>query len=634
VPLLFVMALRMRKIVYPSSWDAQQRAAEVATVVDEAVSGVRVVKGFGQERRELARLTDAALNLFGSRMRNVRISAKRQATMQVVPSLSQVLILALGGWLVIHDQITLGTFLAFQSYLLQLVAPVRQMAGMLVMAQTARAAAERIYELLDSTSDVEEKDDAVELDDGAVQGEVVFRDVSFGYLRSEPVLRSFDLRVAPGETVALVGTSGSGKSTVSLLLPRFYDVQAGSITIDGIDVRDVTMQSLRRQIGVVFEESFLFSDSVSSNIAYGKPDATEDEIVAAAKAARAHDFITALPDGYDTLVGERGLTLSGGQRQRLALARALLTDPRILLLDDATSSVDVRLEEEIHATLRELMDGRTTLLVAHRRSTLHLADRIVLLDGGGVVDSGGHEELLERCRLYRELLAGPGDDLETVTPEGGELGVGSNDGGAVVVETAGVTTSAWQQPVDEDGTVAAAQRAAYAKMRESMGRGGGGMGGGGGGGGFAGRLSAPPTPELMAQIEALPPIIDRPSIDLEEQTRPQPDFSLRRLLAPRRSQLVVASVLVGANALAALAGPFLIRLGVDHGVTQDDQRWLWLASSLYVASVIVSRALSWIAASSPAGSVRRCCCRCAFASSPTCSASASTSTTGRWRAGS
>lgn len=575
VPLLFVMALQMRKIVYPSSWDAQQRAAEVATVVDEAVSGVRVVKGFGQERRELGRLTEAAVNLFGARMRNVRISARRQATMQVVPSLSQVLILALGGWLVVQGDITLGTFLAFQTSLLQLVAPVRQVAGMLVMAQTARAAAERIYELLDSTGDVEEHADAVELDD--VTGEVVFRDVSFGYLRSEPVLKGFDLRVAPGETVALVGTSGSGKSTVSLLLPRFYDVQSGAITIDGTDIRDVTLQSLRRQIGVVFEESFLFSDTVASNIAYGKPDASMDDIRAAARAARADGFIDALPLGYDTVVGERGLTLSGGQRQRLALARALLTDPRILLLDDATSSVDVRLEEEIHATLRELMAGRTTLLVAHRRSTLHLADRIVLLDAGEVVDAGTHEELAERCKLYRELLAGPGDDLETVTPEE-----------PVVVSTAGVTTTAWQQPADDD-TVASARRAAYAKMRE-------GMGGGAGGGGFAGRLSAPPTPELLAAIEALPPVVDTPGIDLDDQTTEQPDFSLRRLLSPQRRRLALASLLVGANALAMLAGPFLIRLGVDHGVTKGDLGWVWLASGLFVGSVVVTRALSWVVA--------------------------------------
>jgi ATP-binding cassette subfamily B protein len=580
VPLLFVMALRMRKIVYPSSRDAQQRAAEVATVVDEAVSGVRVVKGFGQERRELARLTESAVNLFGARMRTVRISARRQATMQVVPSLSQVLILALGGWLVIHGDITLGTFLAFQTSLLQLVAPVRQVAGMLVMAQTARAAAERIYELLDSTGDVEEPEGAVELDD--VVGDVVFRDVSFGYLRSEPVLKRLDLHVAPGETVALVGTSGSGKSTVSLLLPRFYDVQSGSITIDGTDVRDVTLQSLRRQIGVVFEESFLFSDSVASNIAYGKPDASMDEIRAAARAARADEFIEALPLGYETVVGERGLTLSGGQRQRLALARALLTDPRILLLDDATSSVDVRLEEEIHATLRELMAGRTTLLVAHRRSTLHLADRIVLLDAGEVVDAGTHDELFERCKLYRELLAGPGDDLETITPEE-----------PVVVSTAGITTTAWQQPAD-DSTIADAQRAAYAKLREGMG-GGGGMGGGMGGG-FGGRLSAPPTPELMEAIEALPPIIDEPGIDLEEQTTPQPDFSLQRLLAPQKRRLAYATVLVGANALAMLAGPFLIRIGIDHGVTQGDLDWVWLASGLFVGSVFLTRALSWVVA--------------------------------------
>jgi ATP-binding cassette, subfamily B, bacterial len=576
VPLLFVLALRMRKIVYPSSWDAQQRAAELATVVDEAVSGVRVVKGFGQESRELARLSDAAVNLFGARMRNVRISARRQATMQMVPSLSQVLILALGGWLVIRGRVTLGTFLAFQSYLLQLVAPVRQLAGMLVLAQTARAAAERIYELLDSTSDVEERADAVELDD--VDGRVTFTDVSFGYLRSEPVLRDFSLDVAPGETVALVGTSGSGKSTVSLLLPRFYDVQRGSITVDGVDVRDASLPSLRRQIGVVFEESFLFSDTVAANISYGKPDATHVEIVRAAKAAQAHEFVLALPNGYDTTVGERGLTLSGGQRQRLALARALLTDPRILLLDDATSSVDVRLEEEIHATLRALMAGRTTLLVAHRRSTLHLADRIVLLDGGTIVDAGTHEELTTRCRLYRELLAGPGDDLETRTPED-----------AVTVSTAGVTTSAWQRPA-EDTTVAAAQREAYAKLRENI---GGGMGGGGG---MMGRLSAPPTADLLAQIEALPPIVDAPTIDLAEQTAPQPDFSLGRLLRPQRRRLAIGAVLVGLNALAMLGGPFFIRLGIDHGVTKGDLGWVWLASGLFVGSVVVARALSWVVA--------------------------------------
>src|SRR5436305_10780968 len=285
-------------------------------------------------------------------------------------------------------------------------------AGLVAVGQQARAGAERIFELLESNPVVTESSDASALPQ--VRGRLDFDDVRFGYLRSEPVLDGFTLHVDPGEVVALVGASGSGKSTVSLLLPRFYDVQDGAVRIDGTDVRDVTLESLRRQIGVVFEESFLFSDTVRNNIAFGVPDATFDDVIAAAKAAEAHEFILALPEGYDTVVGERGLTLSGGERQRVALARALLTAPHVLILDDATSSVDARVEEEIHATLRRLLEGRTTLLIAHRRSTLRLAGRIAVVDAGRVADVGTHDELLERCHLYRRLLSGPGDDCETV----------------------------------------------------------------------------------------------------------------------------------------------------------------------------------------------------------------------------
>ncbi|MDP9070156.1 MAG: ABC transporter ATP-binding protein/permease, partial [Actinomycetota bacterium] len=446
VPGLVVVALRLRTTVFPASWDAQQRAAEVAGVVDEAVTGVRVVKGFGQEERELARLTEASRALLRSRVRAVRVQAKFASTLQALPVLGQVAVLALGGWLALRGRISLGTFLVFSSYLLQLVPPVRMFAVTLATGQQARAGAERIFELLDSNPVVVERPGAAELP--PVRGHVRFDDVTFGYLRSEPVLRGFELTVEAGETVALVGASGSGKSTVSLLLPRFYDVQAGAVRLDGVDVRDVTLESLRRQVGVVFEETFLFSESVRSNIAYGRPEATDEEVVAAAKAAEAHEFVVALPEGYDTVLGERGLTLSGGQRQRIALARALLTDPRVLVLDDATSAVDAKVEEEIHATLRRLMDGRTTLLIAHRRSTLALADRIAVVDGGAVVDTGTHAELLARCPLYRALLTGPGDDCEGL--DGGHPVIGTGASVGVSGDGPGVTPSAWRRRDGQD----------------------------------------------------------------------------------------------------------------------------------------------------------------------------------------
>ncbi|HET6948785.1 MAG TPA: ABC transporter ATP-binding protein [Acidimicrobiales bacterium] len=616
VPALLVMALRLRAVVYPSSWDAQQRAAELATVVDEATTGVRVVKGFGQERRELAKLADAAVRLFGARMRNARISARRQSVMQAVPALAQVAVLALGGWLAMNDHITLGTLLAFQTYLLQLVAPVRQVAGMLVVGSTARAAAERVFELLDSTPDVVEGPGARDL--GEVTGEVAFDGVSFGYLRSEPVLDHFSLRVAPGEVVALVGASGSGKSTVSLLLPRFYDVQSGAITIDGVDVRDLRLESLRRHLGVVFEESFLFSDTIRANLSYGRPDASDEDVVRAARWARAHDFVTALPDGYDTVVGERGLTLSGGQRQRIALARALLTDPRVLLLDDATSSIDVRTEEEIHETLREVMRGRTTILVAHRRSTLNLADRIAVLEGGRVVDIGTHEELTGRCALYRRLLGG--DDLDSLADHDGDhapAAAAAPHADVVAVDAApagtmpgqagqagragraanggnGVTAAAWRRSEADEAAIAATQRQAYFAARQAAGGPPVGMGMGGGGGMLmVAGMSAPPTPELMARIAALPPIVDEPEVVVAEAARPARHLTFRQVLAPQRRRMVVAALLVGANALGMLAGPYLVSIGVDKGVRGDDLGWLLAASGVFLGVAVAVSILGY-----------------------------------------
>jgi ATP-binding cassette subfamily B protein len=566
VPLVVLVTLRMRDQVFPATWDAQQQMGVVAGVVDEAVNGVRVVKGFGQEDREVARLADTAERLYRSKMRAVRLNARYQPVLQALPTFGQVAVVALGGWLALRHRISIGTFLAFSSYLLGMVAPARMLSGLLTVGQQARAGAVRILDLLDSVPTVGEKPGADLLP--PIRGEVTFERVTFGYLRSEPVLDGFDLRLAPGETVAVVGASGSGKSTVALLLPRFYDVQGGAVRVDGTDVRDVTLASLRGQIGVVFEESFLFSDSVRANIAYGKPDASFPEVQAAAQAAEAHEFITALPDGYDTVVGERGLTLSGGQRQRIALARALLTNPRILILDDATSSVDSRVEEEIHATLRRVMEGRTTLLVAHRRSTLRLADRIAVVDEGRIVDQGTHEELLARCRLYRLLLAGPGDDVEGIDahdePTVGVAGVAGN----------GVTPSAW--PAVATDASGASLPVGVAPI--AMGPGLRGMGGGGHAS-WMGALA--PTPELLAKVEALRAANDDPGVDVAAESRHDPSFSLRRFIRPYRRGLLAGLVLVVLDAAATLAGPILIRQGIDNGVLKSATPALLVAAGAF-----------------------------------------------------
>ncbi|HEY2330431.1 MAG TPA: ABC transporter ATP-binding protein, partial [Acidimicrobiales bacterium] len=314
LPSLGALSVRLRRVLFPATWDSQQREAEMGGVVEEAVTGVRVVKAFGQEDYEMERMAGATGTLYRSRLRLVRLTARFTPTMQAIPTLAQLGVITIGGYEVIQGTISLGTYLLFSSYLVQLLAPVRLMTGLFASAQQARAGAERVLEVLDSNPLVVEKPDAETLP--PLRGAIELDQVSFGYLRSDPVLRDFSLSIAPGERLALVGASGSGKSTIALLLPRFYEVTAGAIRLDGVDVRDVTFDSLRRQVGVVFEESFLFSADVRSNIAYGRPDATDDEIEAAARAAEAHGFIMNLPDGYATVVGERGLTLSGGQRQR------------------------------------------------------------------------------------------------------------------------------------------------------------------------------------------------------------------------------------------------------------------------------------------------------------------------------
>jgi ATP-binding cassette subfamily B protein len=588
-PLLLFTALKLRTSVFPASWDAQQKAGNVANVVEESVTGVRVVKGFGQEEQELNRLLDRSQEMFSSRARLVELQARLQPAMQSIPSFGQVAVLLLGGWLALHGHITLGTFLAFASYMIDLTAPVRQLAAILTVGQLARGGAERIFDLLDSTPLVQDKPDASDL--VVNRGEVTFDHVTFGYMRSEPVLRDFTLTVAPGETVALVGTSGSGKSTVGLLLPRFYDVHEGSVQIDGIDVRDVTLASLRRQIGVVFEDSFLFSDSIRSNIAFGRPDATDTEVESAARAAEAHEFITRLPNGYDTVVGEQGLTLSGGQRQRVALARALLSNPQILLLDDATSSVDARVEEEIHATLHRLLEGRSTLLIAHRRSTLALADRIVVVEQGRIADAGTHDELWARCQLYRLLLSGPGDDAEGVDADVHAVASGNGDGDRRIN---GITPSAWRAPEadDLDAPVADAVRPPAATIRVAGGGGGFGAGGAGGPGAAWGAMLAP-TPELLAKVEALEPTKVQPKVDVAAEAAPENGFAFARFLRPYQFGLVVALVLVTLDALCTLAAPWLIHYGIDHGVARHAMGALVAVSLVFLAVTLFDWVIMW-----------------------------------------
>jgi ABC-type multidrug transport system fused ATPase/permease subunit len=403
VPFVILIARNYGKHSRPAMQEAQQRIAELTAEAEENVSGVRVVKAFAQEPRQLGRFDHSVTRVFDQQVYATRIQAKYGPMISFLPNLGLAAILLVGGRMVIHHSLTVGQFTAFYAYLLMLISPMRTLGYMLGAAQRATASGARIFEVLDRAPRMSAPDDAPALPDG--EGRVSLEGVSLTFEDAPaPALRDIDLDVPAGQTVALVGAMGSGKTALVSLLPRLYDASGGTVRVDGADVRSVDVVSLRSAIAIAGDDPFLFSATVHENIAYARPDATREEVEAAARAAQADAFIGELPKGYDTLVGERGLTLSGGQRQRIGIARAVLADPRILILDDATSSVDASTEQEIKLALREVMAGRTTFVIAHRLSTITLADEIVVLEDGRIAARGDHEQLLERSALYREIV--------------------------------------------------------------------------------------------------------------------------------------------------------------------------------------------------------------------------------------
>jgi ATP-binding cassette subfamily B protein len=403
LPLLNVAATAFSRRMGPQSVDLQRRLADVSGVVEESLAGIRVVKGFGAERLQDRKLRRAAAGVRERALEIARLRAAFNPLMELLPTLGLVIVLFVGGREVIAGRLTTGELIAFNFYILQLIFPLRLTAFLVAQASRASASAARVYEVLATAPEIVDRPDASPLPDGP--GEIRFEEVRFGYEAGAPVLRNLDLVVPAGSSVALVGATGSGKSTVARLLARFYDVDGGRVTLDGADVRNVRLEELRRNVGIVFEDTFLFSDTVQANIALADPGAPAERVEAAGRLAGAAEFIAELPNGYDTPLGEQGYSLSGGQRQRIAIARAILADPRVLVLDDATSSVDPSKEHEIRDALQEVMAGRTTIVIAHRAATVALADRVVLLDAGRVLAQGTHEELLRTSDHYRHVLA-------------------------------------------------------------------------------------------------------------------------------------------------------------------------------------------------------------------------------------
>ena len=415
LPGVYFFGQKLRHSVFPLTWVSQARLAELATIVDENINGTRVVKSFAAEKQQISLLQKAARHIEWVNVQTIKERAKFNPVIEALPRIGMAIVLLYGGLLAIDGQVSIGTLFAFNAYVIMLQAPFRMFGFLLLQTQRASASATRIFEVLDEKPEITDLPTAVRLT--GVRDSIRFQNVNFSYSGSQSlsptkshhasseIITNLDLSISAGETIAIVGMTGSGKSTIARLLTRFYDVNSGSILIDDVDIKRIQLHSLRQQIGIVFDEPFLFSTSVSENISYGKPDASEAEIIEAARKAQALGFITDLESGFNTVVGERGYTLSGGQRQRIALARCLLEKPSVLILDDATSAIDVGVESLIHESLKTSLKETTTLLIAQRVSTIALADRIVFLEGGAISDEGSHSSLLSRNAAYAAIIA-------------------------------------------------------------------------------------------------------------------------------------------------------------------------------------------------------------------------------------
>ncbi|GGL35682.1 ABC transporter ATP-binding protein [Nocardia jinanensis] len=572
LPALWLIARRSQRELFPANWDAQARAAEVAMQVEAAVAGVRVVKGFGQERHELDGLRDRATALYRSRLRVARITSRFTPAMQAVPAVGQAAVLIVGGLLALRHSITLGTFLAFMTYLGSFVSPIRQFSMLLTVSQQGRASLDRVREVIDTPAPAEPAAAVPAVGASAAPPRIEFRGVRFSFGANQ-VLAGLDLMVEPGETVAVAGGAGSGKSVLAQLVPHLFDPDAGSVRFDGVDIRE--LPDARARVAMVFEDTHLMADTIRANVAYGRPDAEDEQIWYALHLAAADEFVAATPDGLDTRIGERGQRLSGGQRQRIALARALLTEAPILVLDDATSAIDARVEELIFTRIAAEVRRRTTLVVAHRLSTLALADRVAVLDGGRVAESGALAELRDRGQLFRALFT---------PPDPGEIDTtGKQDAPPVP------TPVLWVEPdIDTDDArtleqvaKAFAQRAAGAPTGVGRGAAMGGM-----------MAAAPPSGDVAKLIDRLPVVTDEPDVPESFSHSADPHFTLPRLLRPFAWPLLAGLALVGVDALAQVLIPFLVRHGIDHGVLVGARDVLLVAAGLTLLVV----AVDWVIA--------------------------------------